>query len=125
MSTQSIKERPLPRFEHRTGLDTEQLLLLEREVEARIGSWQPDTGRRKTLELLDAIVVCPIYLGHNTVQAPLGEQSRISQATVSRYVETLEPVVLVCLDGLAMKLREQAMRSDLVVDGFLIRGLPL
>jgi hypothetical protein len=120
VSTQSIKERPLPRFEHRTGLDLEQLLLLEREVEARIGSWQPDTGRRKTLELFDAIVVCLIYLRHNTIQAALGEQSQISQATVSRYVEALEPVVSVCLDCLALHLREQAVRSDLVVDGFLI-----
>ena len=93
MSTQSIKERPLPCFEHRTGLDTERLLLLEREVEARIGSWQPDTGRRKTLELFDAIVICLIYLRHNTIQAALGEQSRISQATVSRYIDFLEPVI--------------------------------
>jgi hypothetical protein len=120
VSTQSIKERPLSRFDHRTGLDTEQLLLLEREVEIRIGSWQPDTGRRRTLELFDAIVVCLIYLRHNTIQAALGEQSRISQATVSRYVETLEPVVSVCLDQLALDLREQAVHSDLVVDGFLI-----
>jgi hypothetical protein len=120
VTTQSIKERPLPRFEHRTGLELEQLLLLEREVEARIGSWQPETGRRKTLELFDAIVVCLIYLRHNTVQAAIGEQSRISQATVSRYVEVLEPVVSTCLDRLAFDLRKQAIRSDLVVDGFLI-----
>ncbi|MFG3343168.1 transposase family protein [Glycomyces sp. NPDC048151] len=120
MTTQGIKGRPLPRFEHRTGLDTEQLLLLEREVRARIGSWQPDTGRRKALELFDALVVCLIYLRHNTIQAALGEQSRISQATVSRYVEALEPVVATCLDQLALELREQAVRSDLVVDGFLI-----
>ena len=120
MTTQGIKERPLPRFELRTGLDTEQLLLLEREIEARIGSWQPATGRRKALELFDAMVVRLIYLRHNTIQAALGEQSRISQATVSRYVEALEPVVSVCLDQLALNLREQAIRSDLVVDGFLI-----
>jgi aminoglycoside phosphotransferase (APT) family kinase protein len=120
VSTQSIKERPLPRFEQRTGLDTEQLLLLEREVEIRIGAWQPATGRRKALELFDAIVVCLIYLRHNTIQAALGEQSRISQATISRCVEALEPVVSVCLDQLALELREQAIRSDLVVDGFLI-----
>ena len=120
MTTQSIKERPLPRFEHRTGLDLEQLLLLEREVETRIGSWQPDTGRRKALELFDAIVVCLIYLRHNTIQTAVGEQSRISQATVSRYIESLEPVVSTCLDYLALNLREQAIRSDLVVDGFLI-----
>ncbi len=120
MTSQSIKERPLPRFEHRTGLDLEQLLLLEREIERRIGSWQPNTGRRKALELFDAIVVCLIYLRHNTVQAALGEQSRISQATVSRYVEALEPVVSTCLDNLALDLREQAVRSDLVVDGFFI-----
>jgi DNA-binding MarR family transcriptional regulator len=63
--------------------------LLEREIETRIGSWQPDTGRRKALELFDAIVVCLIYLRHNTIQAALGEQSRISQATVSRYIESL------------------------------------
>ena len=120
MSTQSIKERPLPRFEHRTGLDTEQLLLLEREVERRIGSWQPDTGRRKALELFDAIVVCLICLRHNMIQAALGEQSRISQATVSRYIDFLEPIISCCLDCLALDLREQALRSDLVVDGFLI-----
>lgn len=120
MSTQSIKERPLPRFEHRTGLDLEQLLLLEREVEARIGSWQPDSGRRKTLELFDAIIVCLVYLRHNTIQAALGEQARVSQATVSRYVDFLEPVVSCCLDCLALDLRDQAARSDLVVDGFLI-----
>ncbi|MQM25643.1 transposase family protein [Glycomyces albidus] len=120
MTTEGIKERPLPRFEHRTGLDTEQLLLLEREVCTRIGSWQPNTGRRKALELFDAIVVCLAYLRHNTIQAALGEQSRVSQATVSRYVEALEPVVSTCLDQLALDLREQALRSDLVVDGFLI-----
>lgn len=65
-------------------------------------------------------MVCLIYLRHNTVQAALGEQSRISQATVSRYVEALEPVVSTCFNHLAFNLREQASRSDLVVDGFLI-----
>ncbi|MDA1361890.1 transposase [Glycomyces luteolus] len=119
-SSEGIKQRPLPRYEQRTGLDTEQLLLLERAVEARIGSWQPDTGRRKALDLFDAIVACLIYLRHNTIQAALGEQSQVSQATVSRYVEKLEPVVSTCLDQLALDLREQAARSDLVVDGFLI-----
>lgn len=119
VSSEGIKQRLLPRYEHRTGLDLEQLLLLERAVEARIGSWQPETGRRKALELFDAIVVCLIYLRHNTVQAALGEHSQVSQATVSRYVEHLEPVVSTCLVQLAMDLRERAARS-VVVDGFLI-----
>jgi hypothetical protein len=80
-----------------------------------------NTRRRKTIELFDAIVVvCLIYLRHNTIRAALGEQSQISQAAVSRDVEALEPVVSVCLDCLALDLREQAVRSDLVVDGFLI-----
>ncbi|PRY52897.1 transposase family protein [Glycomyces artemisiae] len=120
MSTQGIKERPLPRFEHRTGLDYEQLLYLEREVAARIGSWQPATGRRKALGLFEAIVLTLVYLRHNTVQAAIGEQARVSQATVSRYIETLEPVVSCCLDRLAIDLQARAARSDLVVDGFLI-----
>ena len=120
MTTQAIKERPLPRFEHRTGLDYEQLLYLEREVTARIGSWQPATGRRKSLDLFEAIIVTLTYLRHNTIQAAVGEQARISQATVSRYIETLEPVVSCCLDCLALDLQRRAARGDLVVDGFLI-----
>lgn len=105
-SSEGIKGRPQPRYEHRTGLDTEQLLLLEQEVEARIGSWQPDTGRHKALDLFDAIVVCLTYLRHNPIQVALGEQSQVSQATVSRYVEVLEPVVSTCLDCLALDLGE-------------------
>lgn len=38
-----------------TGLDIERLLL-EREVRARIGSWQPKVGPRKALELFDATI---------------------------------------------------------------------
>jgi len=120
VSTQGIKERPLPRGEHRTGLDYEQLLYLEREVAARIGSWQPATGRRKALDLFEAIILTLIYLRHNTVRAAVGEQARISQATVSRYIETLEPVVSCCPACLAIDLQRRAARGDLVVDGFLI-----
>lgn len=120
VSTQAIKERPLPRFEHRTGLDYEQLLYLEREVAARIGSWQPATGRRKTLDLFEAIILTLTYLRHNTVQVTIGEQARVSQATVSRYIEILEPVVSCGLDCLALDLQQRAARGDLVVDGFLI-----
>jgi hypothetical protein len=75
---------------------------------------------RPSPELFDAIVVCLIYPRHNTIQAALGEQSRISQATVSRYIDVLEPVISCCLDCLALDLREQAVRSDLGVDWFLI-----
>jgi len=125
VTTQAIKERPPPRFEHRTGLDYEQLLYLEREVAARIGSWQPATGRRKTLDLFEAIIVTLIYLRHNTIQAAVGEQARVPQATVSRYVETLEPVVSCCLDCLALDLQQRAAHGNLVVDGFLIPTLDL
>jgi hypothetical protein len=113
VSTQAIKVRPLPRFEHRTGPDYEQLLYLEREVAARIGSSQPATCRRKPLDLFEAIIVTLIYLRHNTIQAAVGEQARVSQATVSRYIETLEPVVSCCLDCLALDLQHRAARGDL------------
>ncbi|GAB3993925.1 hypothetical protein GCM10029992_06870 [Glycomyces albus] len=120
MSTQGIKERPLPRFEHRTGLDYEQLLYLERDVSSRIGTWQPPTGRRKALDLFDAIIATLTYLRHNTVQAAIGEETRVSQATISRYIETLEPVVSCSLDRLALDRQSRAARGDLIVDGFLI-----
>ena len=92
MTTQAIKERPLPRFEHRTGLDYEQLLYLEREVTARIGSWQPATGRRKSLDLFEAIIVTLTCLRHHTVQAAVGRQARLLQATVSRYITRSSPL---------------------------------
>lgn len=120
MTTQGIKERPLPRFEHRTGLDYEQLLYLEREVATRIGSWHPPTGRHRSLDLFEAIIATLIYLRHNLVEAAIGEQFRVSQSTISRYIGQLEPTVAACLDALAWDLAEQAARSDLVVDGFLI-----
>lgn len=53
---------------------------------------------------LDAIMLTLVYLRHNTIQAAVGEAARISQATVSRYIETLEPVVACCLDFLAIDL---------------------
>ena len=119
-STQCIKERPLPRLEHRTGLSWEQLLYLEREVDLRIGPWHPSTGRKKALELFDAIVITTAYLRCNDIQAVIGEWSRVLQPTVSRYLTFLEPVVATCLDQLAAAERQQATRSDLIVDGFLI-----
>jgi len=102
VTSQSIKERPLPRSEPRTGPGTEQLLLLEREVEDRIGSWQPDTGRRKTLELFDAIVVCLIYLRHNTIQAALGEH--LTSERVAKKPEGLDLAAL--LDVIEAEVRD-------------------
>lgn len=119
-STQCIKERPLPRLEHRTGLDWEQLLYLEREVDLRIGPWQPTTGRKKALDLFDAMIATLAYLRCNDIEAVIGEWSRISQSTVSRYLAFLEPVVATCLDELLEAERTKATESDLIVDGFLI-----
>ncbi|WP_460499462.1 transposase, partial [Glycomyces tarimensis] len=119
VSTQAIKERPLPRFEHRTGLDLEQLLYLEQDVAQRIASLAAANRAPQGLDLFDAIIATLIYLRHNTIQASIGEHARVSQATISRYIETLEPVVACCLDGLALERQSRAARGDLVIDGFL------
>jgi hypothetical protein len=50
----------------------------------------------------------------------IGEWSRVSQPTVSRYLTVLEPVVATCLDELLEAERVKAAESDLIVDGFLI-----
>ena len=120
VSAQGINERPLPRFEDRTGLDYERLLCLVQAVERRIGSWRPRTRRRKVLDLFDAVIVVLVYLRCNDIEAAVAERTAVSQPTVSRCLTVLEPTVSACLDDLARSKRERAARSDLAVNGFLI-----
>jgi hypothetical protein len=45
-----------------TGLEYEQVLELEDRVEGYLGGWHPERGRRREMELFDAVVATFVLL---------------------------------------------------------------
>ena len=71
------------------------------------------------LGLYRAVVLTLFLMRRNESQAVAGEVFGCSQATVSRVTRLLRPLLGQATAGLAAKVREQAQRSAVLVDGFL------
>lgn len=103
-----------------TGLPSDQVAELVTAVYGLLGGvWQPVRGRRRVLGLYRAVVLTLFLMRRNESQAVAGEVFGCSQATVSRVTRLLRPLLGQATAGLAAKVREQAQRSAVLVDGFL------
>jgi hypothetical protein len=118
--TKEIIEGQPPRCQAMTGLPGDQVAELVTAVYGLLGGvWQPVRGRRRVLGLYRAVVLTLFLMRRNESQAVAGEVFGCSQATVSRVTRRLRPVLGQATAGLAAKVRAQAHRSAVLVDGFL------
>lgn len=103
-----------------TGLRGDQVAELASVVFELLGGvWQPVRGRRRVLGLYRAVVLALFLMRRNESQAVAGELFGCSQATVSRIVRRLRPLLGEATAALSGRVRQQAKRSAVLVDGFL------
>jgi hypothetical protein len=77
-----------------TRLSKEELYEIVARVDALLpASWDRPTGRRRALALVYAVEATVIYLRRNHVQDVIGELYGVSQATISRIISILTPLV--------------------------------
>lgn len=75
-------------------LSEEELYEIVARVEALLpGAWDRATGRKRALPLVYAVEATVIYLRRNHVQEVIGEFYDVSQATISRIISILTPLV--------------------------------
>jgi hypothetical protein len=92
--TDEIIEGRLQRCQAMTGLPGDQAAELVTVVFGLLdGVWQPVRGRRRVLGLYRAVVLTLFLLRRNESQAVAGELFGCSQATVSRIVRRLRPLL--------------------------------
>ena len=82
------------RFERMSGLDEKQLDELERRVSELLEQpWKKPLGRPRGLPLREALVVTCGYLRHNIVEVVWADMFEVDQATISRYITVLTPLI--------------------------------
>lgn len=82
------------RFERMSGLDEAQLDELERRVVALLEEpWDKGMGRPRELTLREALVVASGYLRQNIIEEVWAGVFGVDQATISRYITFLTPLV--------------------------------
>jgi hypothetical protein len=81
-----------------TGLEYEQVVELEDRVEGYLGGWHPERGRRREMELFDAVIATLFYYRHNCSQEVTGVVFGVSQSTISRMVNFLEEPIAAVLN---------------------------
>jgi hypothetical protein len=118
--TEEIVEGQPPRCQAMTGLRGDQVADLVTTVFGLLsGVWQPVRGRRRVLGLYRAVVLTLFLMRRNESQAVTGELFGCSQATVSRTVRRIRPLLRQATASSAGQVRAQAKRSAVLVDGFL------
>lgn len=87
----------------------------------QIGVWQQPRGRHRALGLYRAVQLTLCYLRNNIAQDVLAEFYGCSQATVSRVIAGLCPVITAVLTEHAQQTAARQLRSTTRIDGFLAR----
>ena len=103
-----------------TGLPSEQVLELADRVEDYLGGWHPERGRRREMDLFDAVIATLFYYRHNCSQEVTGVVSGVSQSTISRIVNALEEPIAAVLDCEVPELVEVMTGRVIIPDGTLI-----
>jgi DDE superfamily endonuclease len=103
-----------------TGLPSEQVLELVDRVEDYLGGWHPERGRRREMELFDAVIATLFYYRHNCSQEVTGVVFGVSQSTISRMVNALEEPIAAVLDCEVPELVEVITGRVIIPDGTLI-----
>ena len=106
------------RYHRTTGLSSEQLHDLVELVGQQV-TWSKGRGRPKATSLAKAVVMAVVYLRQNMTQEVLGEFFQVSQATVSRVVQVITPVVADVLDQFIPNAIEATEGRVVLVDGTL------
>jgi hypothetical protein len=81
-----------------TGLPYEQVAELVDLIEDYLDGWQPSYGRRREMELFDAVLATLFYYRHNCSQDVVGAVFGVSQPTISRVLTILEEPIAAVLD---------------------------
>jgi DDE superfamily endonuclease len=103
-----------------TGLEYEQVLELVDRIKDYLGGWHPQCGRRREMELFDAVLATLFYYRHDCSQDVTGVVFGVSQPTISRMVNTLEEPIAAVLDCEVPELVEVITGRVIIPDGTLI-----
>jgi hypothetical protein len=103
-----------------TGLEYEQVLELEDQVEGYLGGWHPERSRRREMELFDAVVATLFYYRHNCSQEVTGVVFGVSRSTIFRMVNALEEPIAAVVDCEVPELVEVIAGRMIIPDGTLI-----
>lgn len=101
------------RIHRTTGLSVEQFAELCVLVLAKLGSWSTGKGRPNALSLGQAVTVTVMYEKNNVTEEFLGELFGVSQPTISRAINKIEPII-------AQVLAEHVPHADDVPDGIVV-----
>ncbi len=104
---------------HTTGLTKAEIADLSDRVRATLTTgekepWPPILG------LSQAVVVALTYMRRNRVQAEIAEAFDVSQATISRAITGLVPLINLVLDEFVPTVEELNSTSQYIVDGTLL-----
>ena len=116
-------EKPL-RTDRMSGLDPEQLDELVLRIEEQLGEpWDKGTGRPKSVNLHEAVIIACGYMRQNIIQEVWAEIFDTSQPVISDVIATLTPLIEEATEEdrpTAEEAEEAAVREQTVlVDGFL------
>jgi hypothetical protein len=101
-----------------TGLEYEQVLELVDRTEDYLGGWHPQCGRRREMELFDAVLATLFYYRHDCSQDVTGVVFGVSQPPLP-HGEMEEPIAAV-LDCEVPELVEVITGRVIIPDGTLI-----
>ena len=106
-----------------TGLDDAQLDHLTGAVEALLEEpWQQPKGRRRSLTIRQAVIIACGYARQNIVEEVWAEIFEVSQATVSKTITLLTPLIAKVTEDCrptAEQARSAIRGNSALLDGFL------
>ena len=105
---------------HTTGLTRDQITDLCALITAHRPSFNKPHGRKRSLGLFKSVQVALTYLRRNRVQHELAELFGVSQATISRTITTLAPLVVAVLKDAVPTADDLDPEVQLLVDGTLV-----
>jgi hypothetical protein len=105
---------------HTTGLAKDQITDLCALIAAHCPSFNKPRGRKRALGLFKSVQVALTYLRRNRVQHELAEVFGVSQATVSRTITTIAPLVVAVLKDAVPTADDLDPEVQLLVDGTLL-----
>lgn len=110
-----------PQCEGMTGLAAGQLTELVTRIREVVGpEWEePPTGRPHALPLFTAVVAVLFGLRHNMPDQVVAEVFGCSQPTITRYHQTLQPIIRWVTWPERQEQYERAQRNAALVDGFV------
>lgn len=105
---------------HTTGLAKDQITDLCALITVRCPSLNKPRGRKRALGLFKSVQIALTYLRRNRVQHELAELFGVSQATISRTITTVVPLIVAVLKDAVPTADDLDPEVQLLVDGTLV-----